>query len=98
MRGIPKKGRFRRPAESWARVGCRTCLPVVVVIQPPELWSLACDIHAERLLAKAGGSKGKGRGIAHPEGTAERRSAQAKRGRLGTLLARARGGAPLSRS
>jgi hypothetical protein len=25
-------------------------------------------LYAERLLAKAGGSKGKGRGIAHPEG------------------------------
>src|SRR5580698_545259 len=29
-------------------------------------WCAACDIHAERLLAKAGGSNCKGRGITHP--------------------------------
>jgi hypothetical protein len=56
-------------------------------------------IHAERLLAKAGGSKRKGRGISHPWNEAKRewigrRAAQAKRGSLGTPLAGARGGAP----
>ncbi len=51
-------------------------------------------LHAERLLAKAGGSKAQGEGYPHPwsgaegaEGGAQRRSAQAKRGRLGKPLA-----------
>ena len=61
----------------------------------------ACDIHAERHLAKAGGSNCKGRGISHPCNEAKRewkgrRAAQAKRGSLGKPLAGARGGAPLS--
>jgi hypothetical protein len=59
-------------------------------------------IHAERLLAKAGGSKRKGRGISHPcneakpewKGRSEAEAAQAKRGSLGKPLARARSGAP----
>ena len=65
--------------------------------------AVACDIHAERHLAKAGGSKRKLRGIptlamersGMERAKRERRSAQAQRGRLGTLLAGARGGAPL---
>ena len=61
-------------------------------------------LHAERLLAKAGVARRKGRGISHPwrgsrrrngKGGAQRRSAQAKRGRLGKPLApRDRGRAP----
>jgi len=46
-------------------------------------------VHAERLLAKVGGSKCKPRGIptrSKAEGEAQRRSAQAKRGRLGSGL------------
>src|ERR1700727_3801864 len=52
-------------------------------------------VHAERLLAKAGVASVKGRGISHPwrgsrrrngKGGAQRRSAQAKRGRLGKPL------------
>jgi hypothetical protein len=46
-------------------------------------------LHAERLLAKVGGSKCKPRGIptwSKAEGAAQRRSAQAKRGRLGSGL------------
>jgi len=42
-------------------------------------------LHAERLLAKAGRQGAMGRGISHPEqsgGRAQRRSAQAQRGRL----------------
>ena len=65
--------------------------------------AVACDIHAERHLAKAGGSNCKLRGIptlATEQGGVERaermrRSAQAQRGRLGKRLAGARGGAPL---
>jgi hypothetical protein len=54
-------------------------------------------VHAERLLAKAGGSKCKERGITHRSEAeaAGGRSAQAQRGRPGILLACARGGAPL---
>jgi hypothetical protein len=61
-------------------------------------------LHAERLLAKAGVARRKGRGISHPwrgsrrrngKGEAKRRSAQAQRGRLGRPLApRDRGSAP----
>ena len=60
-------------------------------------------LHAERLLAKAGVARRKGRGISHPwrgasrsgKGEAKRRSAQAQRGRLGRPLApRDRGRAP----
>ncbi len=61
-------------------------------------------VHAERHLAKAGVASVKGRGISHPwrgsrrrngKGGAQRRSAQAKRGRLGRPLdARDRGRAP----
>jgi hypothetical protein len=51
-------------------------------------------LHAERLLAKAGRQGAMGRGISHPEqsgGRAQRRSAQAQRGRLlGNPLRRAR--------
>ena len=61
-------------------------------------------LHAERLLAKAGVARRKGRGISHPwsgakrsgKGEAQRRSAQAKRGRLGRPLAPRDGAAPLS--
>jgi hypothetical protein len=64
--------------------------------------AVACDIHAERHLAKAGGSKRKLRGIptlAMEQGGVERaertrRSAQAQRGRLGKRLAGAWGLAP----
>jgi len=64
--------------------------------------AVACDIHAERHLAKAGGSKRKLRGIptlATEQGGVERaersrRSAQAQRGRLGKRLAGAWGLAP----
>jgi len=41
--------------------------------------AVACDIHAERHLAKAGGSKRKGRGIAHPWNEAIARVERAKR-------------------
>jgi hypothetical protein len=51
-------------------------------------------LHAERLLAKAGRQGAMGRGISHPKqsgGRAQRRSAQAQRGRLlGNPLRRAR--------
>jgi hypothetical protein len=69
----------------------RYFLPVLAV----AFCAVACDIHAERLLAKAGGSKRKLRGIptlrnesdsGGGKGEAERRSAQAQRGRLGTRL------------
>jgi hypothetical protein len=74
-----------------------------VVVVPLVVVAVACDIHAERHLAKAGGSKRKLRGIptlATEQGGVERaertrRSAQAQRGRLGKRLAGARGGAPL---
>src|SRR6185437_15904176 len=74
-------------------------LPVVAV----AVVAVACDIHAERHLAKAGGSNCKLRGIptlamersGMERAERERRSAQAQRGRLGKRLAGARGGAPL---
>jgi hypothetical protein len=63
----------------------------------------ACYIHAECLLAKAGGSKRKGRGISHPwnEGKPEWKERSEAEGctsearKPGESLARARGGAPL---
>ena len=77
-------------------IGASPCFFAVVV-------AVACDIHAERHLAKAGGSKRKLRGIPTlvteqggvERAKRERRSAQAQRGRLGKRLAGARGGAPL---
>src|ERR1700733_9769284 len=85
-----------------------TGVGVVMVASP---WFGCCTfrvetrhVHAERLLAKAGVASVKGRGISHPwrgsrrrngKGGAQRRSAQAKRGRLGRPLdARDRGRAP----
>src|SRR5258708_17723084 len=61
-------------------------------------------LHAERLLAKAGVATARGGGSPTLEtkrsesgkGVAKRRAAQAQRGSLGTPLAGARGGAPLS--
>ena len=62
-------------------------------------------VHAERHLAKAGVARRKGRGLPtlgeeaerwNGTGEAQRRSAQAKRGRLGTPLRRAIGAEPLS--
>src|ERR1700739_1473629 len=76
----------------------------LVVIAVAPLWCfVACDIHAERPLAKEGGSNCKLRGLptlamersGMERAQRERRSAQAQRGRLGTRLAGARGGAPL---
>ena len=66
--------------------------------------AVACDIHAERHLAKAGGSKRKGRGISHPWSEAKARVERAKRsGGLHKRSAedwgnplRARGAEPLS--
>jgi hypothetical protein len=60
-------------------------------------------IHAERLLAKAGGASASGGGSPTLEtmrggsekGGAKRRAAQAKRGSVGKPVAGARGGAPL---
>ena len=77
---------------------------------PPWVWLLhfrveTRHVHAERHLAKAGVASVKGRGISHPwrgsrrrngKGGAQRRSAQAKRGRLGIPLRRAIGAEPLS--
>src|SRR6202035_4696210 len=76
---------------------------VVAPLLLPVVLAVACDIHAERHLAKAGGSNCKLRGLptlvteqgASGKGEAQRRSAQAQRGRLGTRLVGARGGAPL---
>ena len=56
-------------------------------------------LHAERHVANAGGSKCKERGITHrwsggEAGAEGRRAAQAERGSLGRLLARARGQRP----
>jgi hypothetical protein len=62
----------------------------------------ACYIHAECLLAKAGGSKRKGRGISHPwnegkpewKGRSEAEGCTSEARKPGESLARARGGAP----
>jgi hypothetical protein len=81
-----------------------SCALSVLIVVPPVfvVLAVACDIHAERHLAKAGVASARG-GVSPPlkrsdsesgEGAAQRRSAQAKRGRLGKPLAGARGGAP----
>src|ERR1700733_5900034 len=55
------------------RVWCSWVLPPwVVVVAVAGGLAVACDIHAERHLAKAGGSNCKGRGISHPWNGAQR--------------------------
>ena len=76
----------------WRRHGCSWCGFSVF-----EWLCCVCPKHALALAHASRGGKCKERGISHPERTwraAEGRSAQAKRGRLGILLARARDGVP----
>jgi hypothetical protein len=86
--------------------GCSAHGCFLLVFAVAVVVAVACDIHAERHLAKAGGSKRKLRDtpwvspplkrskVERKGRSDKRRSAQAERGRLGKRLVRAGGAGP----